>query len=191
MRVLSVQTGVARPVQANGRTILTAIAKTARSGPVSLNLLGLEGDQQVDTTVHGGLDKAVYAYPSEHYAFWESLRSEAGLSAIDPQLPTGSMGENLTLQGVLEQELWLGDQLVFPDCRLRVTEPREPCFKFNLAMGMNTAVKQMAKSGFCGFYLAVEKPGTIAAGVSFSVVPGPRQTLISQRFQHKMSRQLG
>ena len=189
MQVVSVQTGVARPVQSGGRTILTAIAKTARIGPVVVQPLGLDSDEQVDLTVHGGLEKAIYAYPHEHYPFWEALRSEAGLSAIDPQLPPGSMGENLTLTGLLETDLWLGDRLEFPDCTLRVTQPREPCLKFNLALGMNTAVRQMARSGFCGFYLAVDRPGTIAAGVSFSVIPGLRQTSVSQRFQQKMLRQ--
>ena len=96
------------------------------------------------------------------------------------------MGENLSLSGLLESEVWVGDVLRFANCVLRVEQPREPCFKFNAAMGFNTAVKAMAKSGFCGFYLSVDEPGTVEAGESFTLLPGPRHLSIPQRFQAKM-----
>jgi len=104
----------------------------------------------------------------------------------DTALPHGSMGENLTLNGLLEADVWVGDVLRFPNCALRVTDPREPCFKFNAAMGFNTAVKAMAQSGFCGFYLAVDEPGTLAAGDAFALVPGPRGVGIPERFAAKL-----
>ncbi|MES2947467.1 MAG: MOSC domain-containing protein [Pseudomonadota bacterium] len=182
----SVQVAQARKVAIAGRAILTAIHKTAASGPVAVVPLGLQGDEQADLSVHGGLEKAVYAYPAEHYAFWRAARQTAGLASIDTELPHGSMGENLTLNGLLESDVWVGDVLRFANCVLRVEQPREPCYKFNAAMGFNTAVKAMAQSGFCGFYLSVDEPGTVQAGESFELLPGPRHVSIPQRFQAKM-----
>ncbi|QTN30456.1 MOSC domain-containing protein [Rhodoferax sp. AJA081-3] len=184
--VASVQVGQARKVAIAGRSILTAIHKTAVQGPVGVKPLGLQGDEQADPTVHGGLEKAVYAYPAEHYAFWVEARRAAGVAGIDTALPHGTMGENLTLNGLLETDVWVGDVLRFPHCVLRVVQPREPCYKFNAAMGFNTAVKAMAQSGFCGFYLAVDTPGTVQAGEPFELLPGPRHMRIPERFQAKM-----
>lgn len=184
--VVGVQVAHARKVSIGGRMILTAIHKTTVNGPVVVAPLGLAGDEQADLSVHGGLDKAVYAYPSEHYAFWQTARNEAGLSDIDTQLKFGSIGENLSLKGLLESDVWVGDVLRFTNCVLRVEQPREPCYKFNAAMGFNTAVRAMAQSGFCGFYLSVDTPGTVQAGEAFELVPGPRHLSIPQRFQAKM-----
>lgn len=185
-RVLGVQCAQARKVHIGGRSILTAIHKTAVSGTVEVGPLGLQGDEQADLSVHGGLDKAVYAYPSEHYDYWRNARHEAQLDGIDTDLPFGAVGENLSLQGLLETDVWVGDVLQFPGCALRVTAPREPCFKFNAAMGFNQAVKRMAQTGFCGFYLAVDVPGAISAGDVFTLQPGPRRLSIPERFQAKM-----
>lgn len=184
--LLGLQTAPARRVQINGRTVLTAIHKTAVSDPVPVMPLGLMGDEQADLSVHGGLDKAVYAYPAEHYPFWQNARMQAGLGLIDEALPHGSMGENLTLSGVLETDVWVGDVLQFAQCALRVTLPREPCYKFNAAMGYSGAVKTMAQSGYCGFYLAVDAPGTLRAGEPFDLLPGPRRLRITESFQAKM-----
>lgn len=184
--VASVQVAQARKVVIDGRSILTAIHKTAVQGPVAVQPLGLQGDEQADLSVHGGLEKAVYAYPAEHYAFWQEARQRAGVAGIDTALPHGSMGENLTLSGLLETDVWVGDVLRFPHCVLRVAQPREPCYKFNAAMGFNTAVKAMAQSGFCGFYLSVDAPGTVQAGEAFELLPGPRHVSIPQRFVAKM-----
>jgi MOSC domain-containing protein YiiM len=96
------------------------------------------------------------------------------------------VGENLTLSGVLETDVWVGDMLQFAQCALRVTLPREPCYKFNAAMGYSGAVKAMAQSGFCGFYLAVDVPGTLSAGEPFELLPGPRRLRITESFQAKM-----
>ena len=184
--LLSIQTAQARRVQISGRSILTAIHKLPVSGAVSVKPLGLVGAEQADLSVHGGLDKAVYAYPAEHYPFWREARAPARLTDIDDALPFGSMGENLTLQGVLETDVWVGDVLKFTGCELRVTQPREPCYKFNAAMGYNGAVKAMAQHGCCGFYLAVDQPGLLSAGESFELVPGPRRLRITESFNAKM-----
>ena len=193
MHIRSVQTGMARPLAVGDRTVLSAIHKKPVAEPVSVGLLGLAGDEQADLSVHGGLEKAVYAYPGEHYPFWEHARAAAGVAAQTGQivpLPWGSMGENLTLAGLLETEVWVGDCLVFSDCVLRVSQPREPCFKFNLALGFNKAVRCMAQSGFCGFYLSVDRLGTIRAGESFELHPGPRRISIPERFSAKMFKHL-
>jgi MOSC domain-containing protein YiiM len=184
--LLSIQTAPARRVQINGRTILTAIHKLPVAGAVPVRPLGLDGDEQADLSVHGGLDKAVYAYPSEHYPFWREARAQAGLTRIDEALPFGAVGENLTLQGVLETDVWVGDVLKFANCELRVTQPREPCYKFNAAMGFSGAAKAMAQMGCCGFYLAVDLPGHLGAGESFELVPGPRRLRITESFKAKM-----
>ncbi len=188
MHIESIQTGQARKVLISGRSVMTAIRKTGVSGPVAVRPLGLEGDEQADLTVHGGLEKAIYAYPVEHYPFWLAQRKAAGLSDIDDELPHGAVGENLTLSGLLEGEVWVGDVLRFSGCTLRVEQPREPCFKFNAAMGFNTAAKAMVQSGFCGFYLSVDTPGTLQAGESFTLMAGPRRVSIAQRFKEKMFR---
>jgi MOSC domain-containing protein YiiM len=189
-QLLSVQVGVARRIKIGERSILTAYGKQGVADAVPVLPLGLLGDEQADLSVHGGLEKAVYAYPSEHYAYWQVARQEAGLGQIDDRLPHGSLGENLTLQGLLETGVWAGDVLKFPGCELRVTLPREPCYKFNAAMGFGRASKLMAQSGFCGFYLAVQTPGTLRAGDAFEVIAGRRGVGIPALFAAKMSKHL-
>ncbi|WP_210546384.1 MOSC domain-containing protein [Rhodoferax sp. PAMC 29310] len=186
--LLGVQVAKARRAQIGGRAVLTAIFKTAVNGPIVVKPLGLAGDEQADLSVHGGLDKAIYAYPSEHYPFWSEARARTGYAEIDDALLFGSMGENLSLEGLLETEVWVGDVFKFAHCSLRVTIPREPCYKFNATMGYSGAVRAMAQSGFCGWYLAVDQPGTISAGESFEVVPGPRSLCILKSFNAKMAK---
>jgi MOSC domain-containing protein YiiM len=189
-RLLSVQVGAARRVPMGGRSVLTGMVKRPVSGPVPVLPMGLTGDEQADLSIHGGLDKAVYAYPAEHYAFWQAARREQGLGLIDDSLPHGSLGENLTLQGLLESELWAGDVLRFPACELQVRIPREPCHKFNAAMGFARASRMMAHSGFCGVYLSVLTPGSICAGEGFELLPGRRSVSIPQLFAAKMGKHL-
>jgi MOSC domain-containing protein YiiM len=188
MQVMSVNTARAAPVKISGRQVLTAIVKRSASGPVAVHALGLAGDEQADLSVHGGISKAVYAYPSEHYAFWKTVRAQAGVSLWDDALPPGSLGENLTIAGLLEQDAYIGDVLRFPRCTLAVSEPRQPCFKFNAAMGFAQATKMMAKSGWCGFYLSVREAGLIEAGEAFTLEPGPREVSIAELFAAQMSR---
>jgi len=189
-RLLSVQVAQARRVNIHGRTVLTAFHKQSVDGAVPLQPLGLQGDEQADPSVHGGLDKAVYAYPSEHYPFWQAQRAAAGLTGIDEALHWGSLGENLTLVGVLERDVWVGDVLRFANCALRVTQPREPCYKFTAAIGLPTAARLMVQHACCGFYLAVEVPGTLAAGEPFELIAGPRRLDIVQMFNAKMAKHL-
>ena len=182
MKVLSVNVATARNTLIKGRKVLTAIAKQPTAGPVTVQPLGLAGDEQADLSVHGGLAKAVYAYPSEHYAFWQTVRAQASVALWDEPLPFGLIGENLSLQGLLETDLWIGDQLQLPGCTLAVSEPRFPCFKFNAAMGFNQATKLMVQSGFCGSYLAVLAPGVVQAGDPITLVAGPREVNLRALF---------
>ncbi len=193
-RIQAVNLGTVRRLPVGDRSVMSAYGKRAVNGPVAVGPLGLAGDEQADLTVHGGLAKAVYAYPAEHYPFWEQARREAGVPAgadaglLDAPLPSGALGENLTVEGLHESELWVGDRLLLPDCELVVSEPRQPCYKFVAAMGFARAAKVMAESGFCGFYLRVSRPGTLEAGQAFTLQPGPREVRIDQAFRLKMAR---
>ena len=187
--VQSVNVGVAREIEIDGRKVMTAIVKRGVRGPVAVGPMGLAGDEQADLSVHGGLGKAVYAYPAEHYAFWQTVRAQAGVASWEDLLPPGSMGENLTLNGLLENQVWVGDVLRFGDCDLAVSEPRFPCFKFNVAMGFNQAAKLMSANAWCGFYLAVRSVGRLSAGESFELVPGPREVGITELFRARVAGQ--
>jgi len=174
---------MAQPLRIGSREVLSGINKRGVAGDVEVRPLGLAGDEQADPSLHGGLDKAVYAYPSEHYRVWQTVRAQAGLAAWDAELPPGFFGENLTLEGLLENQVWIGDVLKFAHCELAVAGPRQPCFKFNAVMGLGQASKLMVQSGYCGFYLAVRAPGTIAAGEAFELAPGPREVGIPELFR--------
>lgn len=186
----SIQLGKAAALSVQGRTIQSAIRKQPVAGDVAVLPLGLLGDEQVDLSVHGGLDKAVYAYPLEHYPFWQQERAAAGIAPADAVLPPGFMGENLSLRGLLETDVWVGDLLRFPRCVLRVTQPRQPCYKFNAVMGFAQASRRMAQSGYCGFYLAVEEGGVLRAGESCVLEPGARDDSIAQRMAVKLGKYL-
>lgn len=184
-QLLSIQTGQVRPLLVDGRKLVSAIGKTSVAGPIAVGPLGLAGDEQADLSVHGGLSKAVYALPSEHLPWWQAQRQAQGVTLFDEPLPAGFLGENLSLQGILEADLFLGDCLDFGDVLLRVTQPREPCGKFNAVMGYKHAAKDMVQSGRCGFYLAVDRPGLLQAGAIFTLIPGPRSVGVVQALKHK------
>ena len=188
-RIVSVQVGSARFLRVGDRTIRSAIHKQPLKGPVAVGRLGLAGDEQNDLSVHGGLSKAVYALPHQHLAWWSSRRQEVSL--LDEPFVPGQLGENLSLQGVDEQGIFIGDRLRFAHgVVLRVTEPRQPCAKFNAVLGYERAGKDMVQSGRSGFYLAVEVPGTLSADEAFVLEPGARQTSIAQALQHKAFKHL-
>jgi MOSC domain-containing protein YiiM len=183
--LLAIQTGQARSLMVGGRKLVSAIGKTTVSGPTEVGVLGLAGDEQADLSVHGGLSKAVYALPSEHLAWWQAQRQIRGATMFEETLAPGYLGENLSLQGLLEHALFIGDRLDFGDVVLRVTQPREPCGKFNAVMGYAQAAKDMVQSGRCGFYLAVEQTGFLQAGATCQVLAGSRTTRVTEALQHK------
>ncbi|HEY2561762.1 MAG TPA: MOSC domain-containing protein [Caldimonas sp.] len=182
-RVLSVNVARASAIQIQGQGVMTAIAKRPVDGERAVRTLGIDGDEQADLRVHGGPSRAVYAYPSEHYPFWQTVRAQADVAPWGEALPPGSLGENLTTIGVVETDLFVGDVLRFAGCALAVSAPRLPCFKFNAAMGFKHAAKLMTESGWCGWYLSVREPGTIAAGDVFAIEPGPREVSVWELFR--------
>ncbi|WP_440108252.1 MOSC domain-containing protein [Acidovorax sp. BL-A-41-H1] len=188
MHIRSINVGTARRLRVGERSILTGIGKQPVQGPIPVGPLGLLGDEQADLSVHGGLQKAVYAYPAAHYAFWQAQRREHGVSLFDEVLPPGFVGENLTVDGPQEHEVFVGDEWHFPHCVLRVTAPREPCFKFNAVMGFAGAGRAMALAGNCGYYLSVDTPGTLEAGDCATLVPGLRSLSIAQALAGKWAK---
>ena len=187
--LLSLNVSLAQARAVGGRKVMTAIGKRPVADLIEVRPLGLVGDEQADLSVHGGLGKAVYAYPSEHYPFWQTVRAQANVAARDEALAPGALGENLTLAGLLEDQVWIGDVLRFAGCELAVSEPRYPCFKLNAALGFKDAAKLMTSNGCCGFYLAVRVPGHLRAGECFDLVPGPREVGISELFRARLGAQ--
>jgi MOSC domain-containing protein YiiM len=164
MKLLSVNVGLPREVKWDGRIIRTSIFKTPVAGRVQVRKLNIDGDQQSDLTVHGGVDKAVYVYPSEHYAFWRDALPKADLS-------WGAFGENLTTQGALDDKaVHIGDRFRIGSTELVVTQPRIPCYKLGIRFGRADMVKRFLHSGRNGFYLSVAREGEVAAGDSIELM---------------------
>jgi MOSC domain-containing protein YiiM len=196
-RLLAISVGTSAPLEIGapspGLVVDSGIRKRAIStvdDPVDVEVkrLGLVGDEQVDLTVHGGLDKAVYMYPIEHYAWWHERRADAGVQGADLSLAFGALGENLTTTGLLEEDLWIGDRIAIGDVVLRVEAPRNPCFKLNAVMGYKRAVKHMLLSGRAGVYLSVIEAGYICAGASVRRIAGPRSESISSMLDWRRGR---
>jgi len=156
-KVVSIQVGMPRTVQLKGEEITTGIFKTPVKKTIPLHWLNLEGDQQADLSVHGGQDKTVYTYPSEHYSFWKKE-----LPGVD--LPWGAFGENFTTAGLLEDAVCLGDRFTIGTAEVVVTQPRLPCFKLNLKFDRNDMAKRFLASRRTGFYLRVLREGEVAPG---------------------------
>ena len=163
MKLLSVNVGLPREVEWNGKIIRTSIFKEPVSGRVRVAKLNLKGDQQSDLSVHGGIDKAVYAYPSEHYPFW---REE--LPGAD--LPWGAFGENFTTEGLLEETVRIGDRLRIGSAEFAVSQPRMLCFKLGIRFGRSDIVKRFLQSGRTGFYFAVLRESEVTAGDSIELL---------------------
>src|SRR2546425_4216291 len=157
LQVVSVNVGLPSAVVWKGRTVVTGIFKEPVAGRVAIRQLNLEGDRQADLTVHGGPEKAVYAYPAEYYAFWREQFPEM-------ELPWGMFGENLTIEGLLEESVHIGDHFQVGSAHLVVTQPRLPCYKLGLKFGRDDILKRFLRSGLTGFYFAVLKEGEVAAG---------------------------
>lgn len=162
MQVISINVGLPRDVEWRGQTVQTSIFKEPVAGMVRVKRLNLDGDQQSDLTVHGGAEKAVYVYPSEHYAHW---REE--LPGFD--LPWGAFGENFTTTDLDESNIHIGDRLRIGSTEFVVTQPRMPCYKLGIRFGRPDMVKRFLRSGRTGFYLAVMSEGAVAAGNDVSV----------------------
>lgn len=163
MKVVSVNVGMPREVLWKDMTVQTGIFKQPVEGPVRISKLNLAGDGQADLTVHGGEEKAVYAYPAEHYVYW---RQEL------PNVPFswGMFGENLTTEGLSEDSLFVGDRLGIGTAVLQVTQPRVPCYKIALRFGRDDMIRRFLLSGRSGFYFSVLEPGNVSAGQEIEVL---------------------
>ena len=163
MKLLSIQVGRPRKVTWRRRTVTTGIYKAPVEGRIMLRPHNLEGDMQADLRVHGGWDKAVYVYPSEHYAFWR-----AELPGM--QLPYGSFGENFTTEGLNESIVYIGDRFSIGSAVVEVTQPRMPCYKLGVRFGRLDMPQRFHVSGRCGFYLAVVAEGDVGAGDAWELI---------------------
>ncbi len=134
------------------------------------------------------LSHALYAYPTAHLPFWRTVRAQARVAEPDAAVPPGSFDEHLAIDGLQESQLWEGDLLRLPDCTLVVSVPRLPDARFDETLGFPHAAKMVAQSRWCGFWLAVRVPGTIAAGEAFEVIPGPRETGLVELFRARLAR---
>lgn len=163
MKVISVNVGLPREVTYKSKTITTGIFKEPVEGRARLRRLNLDGDRQADLSVHGGPSKAVYAYPSEHYEYWRE-------QLPDVDLPWGMFGENLTVEGLREDRVNIGDRFRIGSAHVMVTEPRLPCYKLAAKFGRDDIIKRFLHSGRTGFYFAVLQEGEVGAGDDITVV---------------------
>jgi MOSC domain-containing protein YiiM len=169
MRIISVNVGMPRTVEWRGKAVETGIFKAPIDGPVMVRALNLDGDAQADLRVHGGVEKAVYAYPAEHYAYWQE--------ALGAELPWGAFGENLTVTGLDEDNLHIGDRLRIGAAELVVTQPRLPCYKLGVRFGRADIVKMFLNSRRTGVYFAVAHEGLAQAGDVIEVLERDRHAV--------------
>lgn len=163
MKIVSVNVGRPREIDWKGKTIRTSIFKEPVQGRVRLEALNFVGDEQADLSVHGGPQKAVYGYASEHYDFWQQQ-----LPGV--HLPWGVFGENLTTEGLLEEEINIGNRYQLGSAVVMVTQPRIPCYKLGIRFGRDDIVKRFLKSGRPGFYFSVIQEGEVGAGDALELV---------------------
>lgn len=163
MQVISVNVGLPREVIWKGKPVLTGIFKEPVEGRIELRSLNLDGDQQADLTVHGGADKAVYAYPVEHYDYWRH-------ELPDMDLPWGMFGENFSIEGVLEDAVSIGDRFRVGTAEVMVTQPRMPCYKLGIKFGRADMVKRFLASHRSGFYFSVIQEGEVRIGDALEVI---------------------
>lgn len=162
MKLLSINVSKPKPITYNGKIIQTGIFKEPISGTVMLREKNIDGDGQGDLKVHGGTYKAIYGYPIEHYSHWQQKLNRDDLSY-------GQFGENLTIEGMLEDEVHIGDVFqIGTTVQLQITQPRVPCFKLGYKMGLPEFPKQFLESQRVGFYFRVLAEGEITAGDTIS-----------------------
>jgi MOSC domain-containing protein YiiM len=165
MKIVSINVGRPRQISWQGQPVLTSIFKSPVTGRVRVKRHNLDGDEQSDLTVHGGVNKAVYVYPSEHYAFWKR-------ELPDEDLGWGNFGENLTTEGLLEDRVRIGDTLCIGSAEFIVTQPRLPCFKLGIRFNRADMVKRFHLSGRSGFYLSIVREGEVGSGDEVALTTG-------------------
>ena len=169
-QLVSLNIGLPRHVRWKGRSVLTGIFEEPVSKPVVARRLNLDGDRQADLTVHGGVDKAVYVYPSEHYPLWQQE-----LAPMD--LPYGMFGENLTTQGLNEENVLIGERFGIGEAVFVVRQPRQPCYKLAVRFDRIDMLRRFVQSRRTGWYFAVEQEGPITVGDSITRLGAPSESL--------------
>jgi MOSC domain-containing protein YiiM len=163
LKLLSLNVGLPRQVRFQDGIVTTGIFKEPIRGRIRLRKLNLDGDRQADLTVHGGVDKAVYAYPGEHYSYWrEELPGKL--------LPWGMFGENFTTEGMFEETVNIGDQFMVGTAKLVATQPRMPCYKLGVKFGNMDIIKRFLASGLTGVYFKVVKEGELEQGDEIKLI---------------------
>jgi MOSC domain-containing protein YiiM len=162
-KVISLNIGLPRTVDFRGQAVTTGIFKEPVSGRIKLRRLNLDGDRQADLTVHGGPDKAVYAYPAEHYDYWKKRLPKM-------KLPWGMFGENFTTEGLLEDQANIGDVFRIGSSEVVVTQPRMPCYKLGVKFGRMDIVRQFMESKLPGIYFRVLKEGEVGVGDAIELI---------------------
>ena len=181
-KIISMCVSVPKPINFEGRELYTGIFKEPVQGRVALRTLNLDGDEQADLTVHGGIDKALYAYASEHYSYWRE-------QLPDYRLVWGAFGENLTTERLLEETVCIGDEFRVGTAVIRATQPRLPCYKLAIKMGRSDVIKRFIKSGRTGIYFSVVEEGAIGAGDELLFLRGDEHKVtvreVAELFIHK------
>jgi MOSC domain-containing protein YiiM len=165
-RLASVRVG--RIATLGPERVASAFLKSAVAGPVAVGPLGLDGDAQADLSVHGGPEKAVYGYAASNYAVWAT-----SFPSLARRFVAGSMGENLTIDGLAEADICVGDVHAIGDALLQVCQPRQPCFKLALAFNEPRLGKHMVRTGQSGWYYRVLRNGTIGTGDAITLDERP------------------
>ena len=158
-KILSINVSLPKEIDFEGQKVTTGIFKEPIEGRIMLRTLNLDGDKQADLTVHGGPDKAVYAYPIEHYEFWRKVYP-------DMEMPNGMFGENFTIEGLMESEVSVGDAFEIGSSKVIATQPRMPCYKLGVKFGRMDVLKKFLASGRSGIYFKVLEEGEVGAGDS-------------------------
>ena len=163
MKIISLNVSLPREVEFRGKKVSTGIYNEPVEGRVKVRTLNLDGDKQADLTVHGGPDKAVYAYPSEHYPYWKNHYP-------NHKLGWGMFGENFTTEGLLEDQANIGDEYQIGSAKFAVTQPRMPCFKLAIKFESGDVIKKMFASAKCGIYFKVLEEGEVGTGDEIKLI---------------------
>jgi len=163
MKIISTNIGEPRIVNWNGKEVKTGIFKYPVDYPIFLGLEDVENDHVIDRRYHGGFDKACYLYSSDHYGYWQKLYPEL-------EMPYGIFGENLTVEGLYESQINIGDIFKIGKAVVQATQPRQPCFKMEFRFNNNQIVQQFINSGFSGIYVRVLEKGNVRTGDSMELI---------------------
>lgn len=178
--IVSINVGQPKTVSCQKKNLLTGIYKSPAPGPVFLTRLHFEGDGQADLVHHGGMDKAVCVYPHEHYSYWESVMGQA--------LPPAAFGENLTIRGLTEQQVCIGDTFRLGEAVVQVSQPRQPCFKLSVKLGRPDLPLQVQNTGYTGYYFRVLEEGRVSKEdvlIPIDRLPNPITIAYANRIMHQ------